>query len=106
MDLNDIGHPLLYFGFAENPSAGEMQTSPVMEPIRPTSYLPPLQQCHNNREELISADDDTSNELTPLIPHARIAGVNSSPSTCPCLFTSQFISVLLAATFVFFLQRF
>jgi len=99
MDLNGIGHPLLYFGFAENPSVSEMQASPAMEPIRPTSYLPPLQQCHDNREELSSVDDDTANELTPLIPHARIAGTSSSTVTAS--HCSRFVSLFVATIIVY-----
>lgn len=73
MDLNGLGHPLLYFGIAENPS--ELSTPPAIPPVRPTSYLPALHQCQTQREDLAV---EVSNELEPLIPHARVAGSTSS----------------------------
>lgn len=64
MDLNLVGQPLLYFGIAENP------TEPVNnQPVRPTSYLPAMEQCKADNEDLI---DDVSNDL-PLTAHARTA---------------------------------
>ncbi|KAI9557447.1 hypothetical protein GHT06_017275 [Daphnia sinensis] len=91
MDVNGIGHPLLYFGIAENPS--EPRTPPKsgstteLDLIRPTSYLPPLQQCQSIWEDLGSVND-ASNELGPIIPHARVSGDSSGSSsvTFSCVF--------------------
>lgn len=74
MDLNGVGHPLLYFGIAENPT--EIPTAATSAPVRPTSYLPALHQCQSQREDLASAVE-TSNEIEPLIPYARVGGVSS-----------------------------
>ena len=78
MDVNDLGHRLLYFGIAENPS--EPRTAGASEPVRPTSYLPPMQQCYSNRDEL-SLINDISNELGAIVPHARVAGESSAASS-------------------------
>lgn len=83
MDVNGIGHPLLYFGIAENPSEPRRQSkSAELDPIRPTSYLPPLQQCQSSWQDLNSVND-ASNELGPIIPHARVSGDARSSSSLP-----------------------
>jgi hypothetical protein len=98
MDVNGIGHPLLYFGIAENPSEPRTSksSSSELDLIRPTSYLPPLQQCQSNWEDLSSVNE-ASNELGPIIPHARVSGESSrSPSLASFTFSSSFWALILA----------
>lgn len=104
MDVNRIGHPLLYFGIAENPSeprAPTKSSAAALDPIRPTSYLPPLQQCQSTLEDLSSVTD-ASNELGPIIPHARVSGeAGASSSSHLTVKFSCWIVALLATIAIY-----
>jgi len=78
MDLNMVGHPQLYFGIAENSgdtAPEDAGSSGRALPLRPTSYLPPMEQCRSLTQEDLAGE--ISNDL-PLMAHARIA--SSSPA--------------------------
>jgi len=80
MDLNGVGHPQLYFGIAENPAevappADQTSSSGRDLPLRPTSYLPPMERCRSATPGDLTGE--MSNDL-PLMAHARIASSSSS----------------------------
>ena len=98
MDLNVVGHPQLYFGIAENSvemPPGDSSSSGRALPLRPTSYLPPMEQCRS-----VTSNDLTgeiSNDL-PLMAHARIASSSSAVDAFP-LFHGGLLALLVAATY-------
>ncbi len=105
MDVNGIGHPLLYFGIAENPSeprTPSKSSASALDLVRPTSYLPPLQQCQSTWEDLSSVND-ASNELGPIIPHARVSGDarSTSSTTHPTVTYSGCGVVLILANAIY-----
>lgn len=111
MDVNGIGHPLLYFGIAENPSEPRTPTkmssldgkSAPLDPLRPTSYLPPLQQCQSSWEDLNSVND-ASNELGPIIPHARVSGEAGSSASSQATVTFACWTALTLANAIYRLR--
>lgn len=98
MDLNVVGHSQLYFGIAENSvemAPGDSSSSGRALPLRPTSYLPPMEQCRS-----VTSNDLTgeiSNDL-PLMAHARIASSSSAVDAFP-LFHGGLLALLVAATY-------
>ncbi|XP_046438475.1 protein APCDD1-like [Daphnia pulex] len=100
MDVNGIGHPLLYFGIADNPSEPRTSKSSELDLIRPTSYLPPLQQCQSIWEDLSSVNE-ASNELGPIIPHARVSGESSRSSSLASFTSSCSFAALILANAIY-----